>query len=169
MGLNSPSLEGFFIYGVITMEVEQHGIYILSDAYFQKFNAGKMMDNKRGNRPHYFAVEIDGVLWMVPLSTQVEKYRKIISEAEKNGKKCLFYHIGKFAGKECAFLVGDMIPVTKAYVSRPYTISGVPYIVKDRSLNTPLVSKAKRYLILVRQGRIKPFVDILSIEKTLIS
>lgn len=127
-----------------------------------------MMDNKLETRPHYFAIRIDSVLWMIPMSTQVEKYQKKIAESEKNGKKCLFYHIGWIAGRKSVFLIGDMIPVTDAYISRPYTISEIPYVVRDKSLNRPLVSKAKRYLLLVRQGRIKPHVDILSIEKDLL-
>jgi hypothetical protein len=149
------------------MDVKQHGIYLLSDTYFAKYDTGKMMDNKRENSPHYVAIEIDSVLWMIPISSKVEKYQEKIEKAEKNGKKCLFYHVGRFAGKNCAFLIGDMIPVTEQYIAREYTISGIPYVIREEALNRKLVQKAKRYLLLVRQGRIKPYVDILAIERSL--
>lgn len=150
------------------MDIKQHGIYILKDSYYDIYNNGRMMDNKQQSRPHYLAIEINGILWMIPLSSKVEKYKEKIQEQESTGHECLYYHIGKIAGRECAFLIGNMIPVTKSYISREYTISGIPYVVKDRDLNRKILKKAKRFLLLVRQKRIKPYVDILKIERDLI-
>ena len=151
----------------VLMEVKQHGIYILKDSYYKTFDTGKMMDNKQQNRPHYLAIEMDGVFWMIPLSSKVGKYSAKIQEAEKSGRECLYYHIGKIAGKDSAFLIADMIPISPKHICREYTISGVPYIVKDKDLNRKILKKAKRYLLLVRQNRIKPHVDILKIERAL--
>lgn len=150
------------------MTVTPHGIYILKDSYYEKYDINnKMMDNKRETRPHYFAIELDDILWMIPMSSKVEKYREKINEAESKGKKCLYYHIGKFAGKESAFLIGDMIPVTEQYILREYTVAKVPYVVKDSDLNRKLTSKAKRFLLLARQKKIRPYIDVFDIEKDL--
>lgn len=150
------------------MDIKQHGIYILKDSYYDTYNDGRMMDNKQQSRPHYLAIEINGVFWMVPLSSKVEKYKEKILVQESSGRECLYYHIGKIAGRECAFLIGDMIPVANEHISREYTISGIPYVVKDKDLNRKILKKAKRFLLLVRQKRITPYVDILKIESDLI-
>lgn len=151
------------------MDIKQHGIYILKDSYYDTYNNGKMMDNKQESRPHYLAIEINGVFWMIPLSSKVEKYREKIHVHESAGRECLYYHIGKIAGRDCVFLIGDMIPVVNDHISREYTISGIPYVVKDKDLNRKILKKAKRFLLLVRQKRIKPYVDILKIESDLIA
>lgn len=145
------------------MDVKENGLYILSDSYFETFDTGRMMDNKSENRPHFFALEIGSVFWMIPISSKVEKYRAAIRRAEAAGKKTLFYHLGTISGREAAFLIGDMIPVTKAYIVRPYIVAGTPYVVRDAKLLRQLRSKAKRYLTLVQQGKIRPNVDILDI------
>lgn len=150
-----------------TMDVKENGLYILSDSYFQRYDTGRMMDNKSENRPHFFALQIDGILWMIPISSKVEKYRAAIARSEAAGKKPLFYHLGTIAGRECAFLIGDIIPVTPPYVLRPYTVSGTPYIIRDERLLRQLKSKAKRYLTLVQQRKIRPYVDILGIRRKL--
>lgn len=150
------------------MKVTQHGMYILKDTYFQKYDLQhKMMDNKHESRPHYFAIELDSVLWMIPISSKVDKYKDKIQKIECNGRKCIYYHIGVIAGRECAFLIGDMIPVVQEHVLREYTISNVHYVVRDEALNRKITSKAKRFLLLARQGKIKPYTDILTIEKQL--
>lgn len=149
------------------MEVKTCGAYILSDEYFNKYNTGRMMDNKSGNRPHYVAIQFDDTYWMVPISHRVEKYQEKIKHQEEKGRQCVFYHIGEFAGQRRAFLIGDMIPTTEKYISRAYTVSGIPYVIRNEDLNRKLESKAKRFLTLVRSGRIKPVVDILKIEKEL--
>lgn len=150
------------------MEVQENGLYILSDSYFAKYNTGRMMDNKLENRPHFFSLRVGEVLWMIPISSKVDKYRTAIARDEAAGKKALFYHIGVIAGREAAFLIGDMIPVTEKYIVRPYTICGNPYVVANSNLVRQLATKAKRYLKLVEQHRIRPHVDILSIRNDLI-
>lgn len=149
------------------MDVKENGLYILSDSYFEKFNTGRMMDNKKENRPHFFSLQIGGILWMIPISSKVEKYRAVIEKSEAAGKKTLFYHIGIISGHESAFLIGDMIPVTRKYIVRPYMVSGKPYVIENKALLRQLNSKAKRYLTLVEQKRIHPHVDILTIRHTL--
>lgn len=149
------------------MDVKKNGAYILSDAYFEKYDTGRMMDNKSSNRPHYVALHIEDTYWMVPISHKVEKYEEKIQKFEDENKECVFYHIGEFAGQKRAFLIGDMIPTTEKYILRAYTVSGRPYVIRDEDLNRKLTSKAKRYLLLVRKKKIKPYVDIFSIERDL--
>lgn len=148
------------------------GLYTIKDEYFSRFDAaGKMMDNKYARRPYYCGIKADnGILWLIPLSSKVEKYSLAIKRYEdKCGDgNCIFYYIAKLKGKESAFLIGDVIPCVDEYIAKPFTIKGAPFVIEDRSDIKALRSKLVRFLALVRAGKLHPNVDILDIEKQLL-
>ena len=44
--------------------------------------------NKEGNRPHYYCLEdADGLYWMIPLSSKIEKYQKLMDKKKSEGAK----------------------------------------------------------------------------------
>ena len=145
------------------MNVETNGLCIISDKYFEDFPSVRHMSNKHESRPYYLAVAVEnGIVWTVPLSSQVEKYQaKIRADEEKHGD-CIFYYITKVKGRQSAFLIGNVIPVAEKYIKKPFTIQGVPFVIEDRS-------KLKRYLTMVRYGKLRPAVDILKIERILLN
>ena len=113
------------------MDFVEHGLYIVSDQYFTDFPSKHWMQNKSERRPHYYALkDKSGIIWLIPMSTQVENYkRKIEREEIKRGKgNCIYYHIGKIAGKERVFIISDLFPVTTNYIVKPYTISSIEYL-----------------------------------------
>ena len=129
------------------------------------------MDNKGEKRPHYYVLEdADGVYWMIPMSTRVDGYRvKIDREEMKRGRgNCIYYHIGMIAGKERAFIISDMFPVTDEYILRPYTINNIPYVVKNSQLNAQLYSKAMKFIKLVEQRKMHGKHDIIGIKNKLL-
>ncbi|MCD7843362.1 MAG: hypothetical protein LUG17_01900, partial [Clostridiales bacterium] len=116
--------------------------------------------------PYFLAVKGDnGIIWMVPLSSQVDKYR----EKEKERHRNVLCYIGKFKGRYSAFLTGNIIPVTNEYVQRPFTVKGVPFVLRDKKEIREIESRVRRYLALVRAEKLVPAVDILSIEKELLN
>ena len=148
------------------------GLYILSDEYFVKYGQFGMMSNKYENRPYYLALEgTNGIIWLVPLSSKVEKYRlSIAADEEKHGKgNCIFHYIARVKRRDSAFLIGDAIPVVEKYLLRPFMVNGAPFIVEDKQDVKAIQSKLARYLTLVRNGKLKPYVDILGIEKLLLA
>ena len=63
------------------MEYKKGYLYHIKDEYFAKANDDKLMQNKEGGsfRPTFYCYrdEKTSLLWMVPLSSRVEKYRAI--------------------------------------------------------------------------------------------
>ena len=159
---------------VVHMETyQQHGLYIIKDAYFSDFPRIGWTANKNENRPYYYAWrDKSGILWMIPLTSQVENCkRKIEREERKRGAgNCIYYHIGCIAGRERGFKISDMFPVIDEYILRSYTIGQyTPYIVKTKSLNAALYSKSMRYLKLVETGKIRDQLGILPIKRILMN
>lgn len=74
-----------------------------------------------------------------------------------------------FMGGERALLIGNMIPVTQEYIKQEFTIMNRQYVVRNVDTVKAVRKKAARYLSLVRNGKLRPYVDILKIERQLIS
>lgn len=151
--------------------IEISGLYIISDQYFADFPNDRHMDNKGEARPHYYAVQdSDGIYWMIPLSTKVEKYRTKIAATESihgNGS-CVMYCIAPIHGQDRAILICDMFPVTEQYILRPYTIGGVPYVVRNKNIQKAIRTKAMRYLSLVKRGVLTSPLNILVTKQQLL-
>ena len=111
--------------------------------------------NKSGNRPHYYCFEdsITGIYWMIPLSSRIEKYRRIMQKKEQAGKPCDIIHIVKLDdSRESAFLIQDMFPITDEYIEREYTISGNQLLLTSNHVAKVIEQKAKKVMSMLKRG-----------------
>ena len=64
------------------MLIKEGYVYHVKKDYFKLVKDDKLMKNHEGNsaRPNYFCVKLDDsdILWFIPMSSKVEKYRKIM-------------------------------------------------------------------------------------------
>lgn len=151
----------------------ENGFYIITDEYFRDFPDPYLKGNKEERRPHYYALQDKwtGIYWMIPMSSKVEKYKRIISNREYQGKCCDILHVAKLDnGKESAFLIQDIFPVTDKYIDRKYTIGGNHLRITSEHLAEIIAKKAYRTLTLIRHGvKFTPTQpDVLKIEKELL-
>lgn len=79
--------------------MKKTGFYIIKDKFFEDMPDPYLKGNKAGTRPHYYCFEDAdaGIYWMIPLSSRIEKYRRIIEKKEKAGRPCDILHIVKLA------------------------------------------------------------------------
>lgn len=135
--------------------MRKNGFYIVKDKFFEDMSDPYLKGNKEENRPHYYCFEdaAVGVLWMIPLSARVEKYRKIMQKKADTGKPCDIVHIVKLdSGRENAFLIQDMFPITEEYIEREYTIAGNPLMLTSEKQVKEIQRKAKKVLNLLKRG-----------------
>ena len=134
-----------------------NGFYILKDEFFNYVNDPFLKDNKDGNRPFYYCIEEETddkkLYWMIPLSSRVEKYRKIIETKESQRKPTDGLYICDLpSGRESVFLIQDMFPITDRFVEREYTLGGNHLLlVKEKDVSA-ILSKAKKVRNLIRKG-----------------
>lgn len=152
------------------MEFSKYGFYKIKDKYFQDFPSDRHMHNKAENRPYYLAIQgKNGIIWMAPISSKVDKYKAKIAADVNKYRECLTCHIIQFMGEERAVLIGNMIPVTEEYIKGEFTIMNRHYVIQDESAIKEIKKRCSRYLSLVKAGKLRPFVDIVSIEKSLLN
>ena len=87
------------------MEVKTGYLYHIKDEFYDKVNEPSIMTNKgKGNsRPTYLTIKEKDILWFIPLSTKVEKYKPIIQKKKARYKKCTTILISEIAGKSKLF------------------------------------------------------------------
>ena len=69
--------------------MEKTGFYIIKDNFFDIVNDPFLNGNKQGNRPYYYCFEDlkTGIYWIIPMSSKLEKYKKIVNVNIKIYKK----------------------------------------------------------------------------------
>jgi len=149
----------------------ENGLYKIKDSYYMDFPHEKHIHIKNG-RPFYYAVkDSHGIYWLIPLSTQIDTYRrKIIAVEDKRGRgNCMVYHIGIIFGRERVFRIGDMIPITDNYIEGKFIINGSHYVTRDSNLIKAISKKSRNYIKQLELGRMHSQVDALSIRNKLLA
>lgn len=96
--------------------------YFLSDEYCEKFYEYGVMANKEETssglhrRPCFYSIQDikdENVFWMIPVSSQIDKYKKILENKLKRYKQYDGLEFGYVQGREAAFLLQNICPVTR--------------------------------------------------------
>ncbi len=135
--------------------MKRTGFYIVKDKFFEDMNEPYLKGNKKESRPHYYCFEDSrtGICWMIPMSRQVEKYKKIINKRLDTKKTCDILYITKLDdGGESVFLIQDMFPITEEYIEREYTIAGKHMLLSSEQRVHELERKAKKVLKKLQHG-----------------
>lgn len=129
------------------MEIKEGYVYHIKDDYFKIANDKNLMQNHEGksSRPNYFCIKNDNdeLLWFVPMSSKIEKYNKLIDYKTKKYGKCDTIVIGNYRGKNHAFLLQNIFPITYKYIDHIDTVNNkaIPVAKETRKI---ILNKIKR-------------------------
>ncbi len=100
------------------MKVQTGYLYHIKDEFFDKVNNnGLMINHENGHsRSSYLAIKDDNILWFIPLSTKVDKYKAIIEKKVKKYGSCRTILIKKIADREQAILIQNTFPTLEKYI-----------------------------------------------------
>ena len=136
-------------------QMKKTGFYIIKDKFFEDMPDPYLKRNKAGSRPHYYCFEDTNtdIYWMIPLSSRIDKYRRIMVKKEKAGKPCDILHIVKLDdSRESAFLIQDMFPITEDYIEREYTIAGNHLMLTSEHTAREIEQKAGKVMGMLKRG-----------------
>lgn len=153
--------------------IHENCLYFVSNDFFDLVKDDCLKKNKETTlRPHYFPFKDDatGLFWLIPCSSQVEKYEKIIESKKRKHKPHNHIQIVTISGKKQAFLYQDMFPILPEYIDKPYISKSGPYELKDPKKIKEINENATKIIRLLRHGIC--FTDkqpnIIKIEKLLL-
>lgn len=156
--------------------LQEKTFYFIKQQYFEDFpDMGLMKNhetikNKKHDRPCYYMIQDNthnGILWMIPLSSQNKKYHAIYDKAIDRYGKCDTLSFGKVLGKEKTFLIQNIFPVTEKYLKNQYIRNDKPVTIIPK-LQKELSEKVSTILVLSDKQVKITFTDILSIRSKLI-
>ena len=145
--------------------------YHIRDSFFSLVQDQHLMSNKEngGYRPHYYCLQDKAnpkLYWAVPISSQVTKYTNVMQKKIQRNGRCDTIVMGRFSGRDCAFLIQNMFPFTDNYVDHVHTDNGIPVVLSSQ-LQTEITSKAMRVLNLRKRVPSILFTDVEKIIKAL--
>ncbi len=109
-----------------TVKVQTGYLYHIKDEFFNRINnKGLMINHENGHsRPSYLAIKDEEMLWFIPLSTKIDKYKPIVEKKEKKYGSCKTILIKKIAGREQAILIQNAFPTLEKYIQSRHTVDG---------------------------------------------
>lgn len=151
------------------MQVKTGYIYHIKDEFFDKINdKGLMINHENGHaRPTYFTIKDRDILWFIPLSSKVSKYKPIIDKKTMKYGDCKSIMIREIANKESVILLQNAFPTLEKYIDHPHIINGEPLKVIN-TLRDEILDNFKYLLALKKQDRNLFFTDIDEIKKQML-
>ncbi len=149
-------------FEVIITKIEEGYFYFVKDCFFDIVDDLELMKNKENGikRPCYYCFknsENSKIIWFIPVSTKIDKYKKIfdnkIKKQIKLGRKPSVDTIvfGYVANIYSTFLIQNMFPVTEEYIESQYIKNKIPIRLSNK-LQNEIISKAKKVLKLYEHG-----------------
>lgn len=139
------------------MKVKTGYIYHIKDTFFEIVKDENLMQNHElgKKRPTYFTIKDNDILWFIPLSSKVSKYKKIINNKIKKYGKCNTILIRKVLGNDTAILLQNAFPTLEKYIDHVHILeNGKPAkviettekeILENFNLLLKLKSKGKNF------------------------
>ena len=128
-----------------------------------------MINHENGHsRPSYLAIEDKGILWFIPLSTKVEKYKTIIENKTKKYGSCKTILVKKIADKDSVILIQNAFPTTERYIKNKHTIDGKVVKISD-AVQREIVDDLNYMLSLKINGLNLFFTDIDKIKEIMLA
>lgn len=155
------------------MEIIIGHFYFVSDDFFKKVNDPYLKINyERTQRPHYFPFRDSntGLLWLVPCSSKVEKFERIIAKKKEKNKPVDAIKIVTLFDNKTVLLFQDMFPILGKYILNEYKQGGHPVKIADQNTVKMLEKNAEKIIKIIKKGvKFTPTQpDALRIEQLMI-
>lgn len=151
------------------MEIKTGYLYHIKDKFFNVVNDENLMSNHDcgKKRPTYFTVKDKDILWFIPLSSKVEKYRKIVAKKVQKFGFCNTILIEKVFGNDAVILLQNAFPTLEKYIDHVHTINNKPAKLPEK-LEKIILKNFRDLIKLKRQGNNLFFADVDKIKRQML-
>lgn len=155
--------------------MEENRLYFIKKEYFNTYKCNEISKDKETNeqgehnRPCYYAFKEGEIYWMVPISSQVEKYEAIYNKSVKKYGECVGISFVYIKGNKNVALIQNMIPVTQKYIDKLYEYAGTdkPIEINEKK-KKEINAKARKVVRFARRNVKMTFTPIIDFEKRLL-
>ena len=152
------------------MKVQTGYLYHIKDDFFDIVNDDNLMTNheRRKKRPTYFTIKDKEILWFIPLSSKVSKYKKVIDRKIKKYGFCNTILIEKVFDENSAILLQNSFPTLEKYIDHIHMVDGKPAKVPEK-LEKIILVNFKNLMKLHNRGIKVFFTDIDAIKEQMLN
>lgn len=152
------------------MKVQTGYLYHIKDEFFDRINDnGLMINHEKGHsRPSYLAIKDNDILWFIPLSSKIDKYKSIIEKKQKKYGSCKTILIKRIADKKQVILIQNAFPTLEKYIRNKHTIDG-KFIKISSAVEREIINDFKYMLSLKENGLNLFFTDIDKIKEQMLN
>ena len=152
------------------MKIQTGYLYHIKDEYFDVVNDDTLMTNhERGKkRPTYFTIKDKDILWFIPLSSKVDKYKKIVDNKLKKYGRCDTILIREILGKDSVVLLQNAFPTLEKYIDHAHLLDNGKPAKVIQSLKDEILQNFEYLLKLKSKGVNLFFTDIDSIKEKML-
>ncbi|MCL2121443.1 MAG: hypothetical protein FWH28_04255 [Clostridiales bacterium] len=149
-------------------EIKPGYVYHIKALYFDVAKDDKLMRNHESGafRPTYFCLkdEKTGLLWVIPMSTRIDKFSAIVEKDTARYGSCQKILIARYGDGESVFLLQSMFPILPKYIDHAHTVAGMPMAVNP-VIQEEITKRFKEIRRLYARGVKLVFPDITRLEK----
>ena len=151
------------------IEIKTGYLYHIKDEYFDVVNDDSLMQNhERGKkRPTYFTIKDKDILWFIPISSKVDKYKKIYDKKIEKYGFCNTILIEKIFDENTAILLQNAFPTLVKYIDHIHTINGKPARVPEK-LEKIILKNFQNLMKLHNRGIKVFFTDIDKLKEKML-
>lgn len=152
------------------MKIKAGYLYHIKDEFFDKVNDnGLLLNHEKGKtRPTYFIIKDGDILWFIPLSSKIQKYKNIYNNKIRKYGRCDSILIEKVFDEDSAILIQNAFPTLEKYIDHVHTRNGKPALVPI-TLQEKIYKKFIRLLELKERGIDLFFTDIDKIKEKMLN
>ena len=151
------------------MTIKTGYLYHIKDEFFDVVNDENLMANheKGKKRPTYFTIKDNDILWFIPLSSKVDKYRKIVDKKVERFGFCNTILIEDVFNKKTAILLQNAFPTLEKYIDHIHTVDGKPAKIPE-ALGKIILENFESLMKLKERGINLFFTDIDKIKEQML-
>ena len=151
------------------MQIKTGYLYHIKDEYFDIVNDESLMQNheKGKKRPTYFTIKDKKILWFIPVSSKIDKYKKIVNKKIEKYGFCNTILIEKIFKNDAVILLQNAFPTLEKYIDHVHTVDGRPAKVPEK-LEKIILKNFKNLMKLHNRGIKVFFTDIDKIKNKML-
>lgn len=144
--------------------------YFIKTEFYEALPDCNLMPNKEDDsngehgRPCHYCFEYNGLFWMVPISSKVEKYEKIYNHKVEKRGYCDGIRFGYVNGVKKAFLIQNCFPVTSKYIDYEYKIDhNTVAVTVNKELTNNINGLIRKVIRMYKKGVNVPLTNLKKI------
>ncbi|HAM62110.1 MAG TPA: hypothetical protein DCP62_00120 [Erysipelotrichaceae bacterium] len=144
----------------------EFGLYTMTDEYMHDYYPARYPQDKAFKRPFFLVIDdtsVNGLIWLVPLSSKTDKYSPILAKYENAGK---IIHL--YGSSDSVILTQNVVPALPRHIDEEFQVRQIHYVMHSDLIKKEIQKKVSAVRVLIKRGLIPDHEAIKLLEQRLL-